>query len=128
MSKEERLVLKQVEREMLWDPQNKKLTASYPWTPAADKMVSNRGQAMAIQEKVEARAVACGQHERLVEAVQTMIDSGALRQLSQFEMDNYRGPVHYVTIFPVYKEESVTTKVRVLKCCHAQSTQWPQSE
>ena len=112
MSKEERTVLERVEKEMKLGPDGK-LVASYPWTPAAEKMVSNRGQALAVQQKIEARAVASGQFARLVEAVNVMIEAGTLRIISREELATYSGPVHYVTIFPVYKEDSVTTKVRV---------------
>jgi uncharacterized membrane protein len=106
-------VLERVDREMVLDKERRRLTASYPWTPAALKMKSNRRQALTVQRKIEERSLASGHHARTVEAVEEMITAGALRELTEGEMVQYKGPVNYITLFPVFKEGSVTTKVRI---------------
>ena len=111
MPREERETLRRVEDNMTLDKASKKLTASYLWRNSADKMISNQGQAIAVQEKIEARAVASGTHTEFVKAVEEMISFGTLREITVEQQSTYQGPVHYVTLL---KEASVSTKVRIV--------------
>ena len=94
MPREEREILRRVEDQMTLDKESRKLTASYPWRNSADKMISNKGQAIAVQEKIEARAVASGTHKEFVKAVEEMISFGTLREITMDEQATYQGPVH----------------------------------
>ena len=42
------------------------------------------------------------------------VDRGAIRKLSQEELDHYQGPISYVTHHPVFKQESTTTLLRIV--------------
>ena len=89
---------------------DKGLTASHPWIPATEKMVSDHLQILVIQQKAETRAITGGLHERLVETVTTMMEVGALSLVWEDEMDSYTKLVNCATISPAYKEESTSTK------------------
>ena len=43
-----------------------------------------------------------------------MVKRSVIRELSQEEMKKYKGPVNYITIFEVKKEESASTTVRLV--------------
>jgi hypothetical protein len=42
------------------------------------------------------------------------MEEGKIRELSKEEMKSWKGPVHYITVFPVIKLESESTKTRVV--------------
>ena len=47
---------------------------------------------------------------------QKFIDRGAIRKLTEEELDGYLGPISYVTHLPVYKPDSATTPLRIVTC------------
>ena len=78
-------------------------------------MKDNRYQALSILLQVEKRLkkddVAC---KAFREQFNDFIERKVIRELSQEEMDNYKGPVNYISIFEVKKEDSASTPIRIV--------------
>ena len=104
---------------MTRDPKDNSITVSYPWKECVDRLKDNSKQAFMIQTNIEKRMVKAGILERYNDEIQKAINAGTLRKLSMDEMKEWVGPTNYNTVFPVIKEESVSTKVRVV-CNSAQ--------
>ena len=74
----------------------------------------NRSQVIAIETKVQERLVRDGLLETYNDVVQDYIDRGVFKKISQEEMDDWKGPVNYVTHHGVTKPDSITTALRVV--------------
>ena len=109
---DQRVVLQQIEEEMVLE--GGRLTASYPWRPAAMKMRNSRQQVLKIQEKIEARNIKTGNLEEFVKEMEKAFEQGTVRKLSQEEMDDYKVPVNYNNHVKVLKEGSSFTRLRIL--------------
>ena len=114
MSKEEREVFEQVEREMVLIPEEQILQGRYPWKPCAEKMRDNLHQVTKIQAAIEKRQIRDGKHVSYNEEFRKMVERGALRLLSEEEMCSWKGPVNYNTLFSVSKDDSVSSKTRIV--------------
>ena len=55
-----------------------------------------------------------GVKESFDEEILKALKAGTIRKLEEKEMNEWTGPVNYNTLFPVIKEESVSTKVRIV--------------
>ena len=58
------------------------------------------------------------------EEMEKAIEAGSVKKLEKEDLEEYSGPVHFITHFPVLKPSSVSTKVRIvanspLKNCHS---------
>ena len=111
-STEDQEVLDRVEKEM--ELQGNHLVGTYPWRKCSEKMRSNREQALTIQAKVEARQIKAGSHTMFQDEVRKAIEAGSVKKLSEEELNEWEGPVNYNNIFEVVKEESLSTKCRVV--------------
>ena len=78
------------------------------------KLSDNFGQVVRIAENEEKML----QRERLLDAFNTkfqnMIELGNIGELSQSEMDEWAGPVHYISIQHVVNPRSTTTPLRLV--------------
>ena len=114
LSPEEQAVVTRVEQEMKVDTISGTITAKYPWKPCVRRMVDNRRQAVRVQSTMEEHMHKVGTHGGYVQEMLKSIKEGKVRRLTDNEMSNWHGPVHYITTFAVLKPESVSTKTRVV--------------
>ena len=63
---------------------------------------------------MERHMVQVGTHRGYVEEMEKSIKEGKVRRLTTQEMEDWHGPLHYITTFAVVKPESVSTKTRVV--------------
>ena len=91
-----------------------KISCTYPWKPCVTRMCDNKRQAQKVQEKMERHMVRTGTHQEFVEEVGKSIEDGRVRLIEPDEIASWHGPVHYVTVFWVFKAGSVSTKTRVV--------------
>ena len=115
ISREKELVVRRVEDSIRYDPVTRKVSVSYPWTSDILKLTDNLGQAVNFQSSVERKllkdpALRDVYNRELLK----FIERGAIVRLSQEEIDNYKGPVSYVTHHAVHKPESITTPLRIV--------------
>ena len=103
-----------VEQEMKVDTISGTITAKYPWKPCVRRMVDNQRQAVRVQSTMEEHMHKVGTHGGYVQEMLKSIKEGKVRRLTDSEMTDWHGPVHYITTFAVLKPESVSTKTRVV--------------
>ena len=114
LTPEEQAVVSRVEQEMRVDSITGTITASYPWKNCAKRMVDNRRQARRIQETMERHMLDVGTHAGYVQEMRKSILEDKVRELMQQEIEEWHGPIHYITTFAVVKPDSVSTKTRVV--------------
>ena len=89
------------------DPSTGRWITPYPYSTDPSILKDNRHQALSILLQVEKRLkkddAAC---KAFREQFNDFIERKVIRELSQEEMDNYKGPVNYISIFEVKKEDS----------------------
>ena len=91
-----------------------KLQIAYPFNRMAFHQRSNSIQAKTIQLRVEELLKKKGVESEYHEEMEKAIDAQALVKLSEDDMFEWKGPVHYVTHFPVINPESSSTRVRIV--------------
>ena len=99
---------------MRLDEKDGKIHVSYPFKPSAWQQKSNYGQAVAVQSNIEKRLVRDGLVESYDKEMNKAISAGSVVELTEQDMKDWTGPVHYLTHFPVIKPSSVTTKLRIV--------------
>ena len=114
ITRDEELVVKMVEDSMWLDKEKQVIHVSYPWKPEADRQVSNRSQALAIQKKVEAKLQKAGRLEEYNVEMKKQIERGAAKPRDVSELENNKGPLNYVAHFAVFNPDSPSTKLRIV--------------
>ena len=99
---------------MRLDERDGKIHVSYPFKPSAWQQKSNYRQAVVVQSNIEKRLVRDGLVEAYDKEMNKAISAGSVIELTEQDMEEWTGPVHYLTHFPVIKPSSVTTKVRIV--------------
>ena len=89
-----------MEEAMEHDPQGNVIRVAYPFTVAADKQPNNYHQVVKVQGKIEERVRKEGLTVIYNEEMDRMIDSGAVRELSQQEMREHQGGCTICPTFP----------------------------
>ena len=107
-------LLARIEREMERNPETGVITASYPWKPCKERMKDNRNQVEKIQKRIESSMHKDGTFNAYQEEMEKAFASGAVRELTSTEMEEWHGPVHFLTLFPIHKASSVSTKLRIV--------------
>ena len=115
ISREKEAVVKRVEDSLIYDAETHKVSVSYPWTQDIQKLSSNVDQVIAFQSSIEKKLL---KDPIMMEAynleLQKFVDRGALVKLTQKELEDYDGPVSYVSHFAVMKPDSTTTPLRIV--------------
>ena len=93
---------------------NGKLKISYPFNERAELQRSNANQARAVQTRVEKTLKAKGVEDEYHREMEKALEAGSIVPVSEGEMAAWKGPVHYVTLFPVINLESTSTKLRIV--------------
>ena len=107
-------VVDRIEKEMERDPETGIISASYPWKPCATRMRNNRNQVEKIQKRIETSMCKDSTFQAYKAEMEKAFQSGAVRELTREETEEWSGPVHFLTLFPVHKEASVSTKLRIV--------------
>ena len=78
------------------------------------KLTDNKTQAIGFQKSVEKKLKKDNNLDIYNKALKRAIDKGYIVKLGKSDIQEYSGPVSYVTHFPVYKPGSKSTPVRVV--------------
>ena len=94
---------------------------AYAWVDDPAKLHDNIGQAIQIAEHEEKKLAREGLTKEFNEKFEEFLNLGTIREISQLEMDTWKGPAHYVSIQHVYKPNNKSTRLRLvinssLKC------------
>ena len=115
LSLEERQGLDAIRSNAHLDPINNRWTTTYPFNSDPHILEDNKEQAIQLMKKQEKRLlkdpIAASKY---CEQYQGFIDRDVLNVITQEEMNNYKGPVCYVSAHEVFKEGSSSTPVRLV--------------
>ena len=115
ISKAEQRELSIIENNLTLDPVEQRWTTRYPYKCDPSILENNRAQVQGLLIRTENRLSrsedTCKKYK---EQFQDFIDRGVFRQLDEKEMEDYQGPSFYVAHHEVYKEDSVSTPVRLV--------------
>ena len=115
ISRDKELVVRRMEDQMTYDQESCRVTVAYPWTEDVLKLRDNIQQATRMQCSVERRLLKdTAMMDAYNHEFQKFLDRGAISEISREEMDQYSGPVSYVTHLPVFKPGSTTTPLRIV--------------
>ena len=112
--KEER-ELALIEKNLSYDKQTNRWIAEYPWIKDPMDLPDNRKVALAMLASTERRLAKSPVHATVYDnQVKDMVNREVTRKLSKDEIDNYKGPVHYISHHEVLKPDSKSTLVRIV--------------
>ena len=87
----------------------------YPWIKDPHDLSDNRQQALAMLRSTEKRLSRDQERSEVYqEQIEDMVTRDVARQLSAKIMDEYNGPVHYISHHEVIKAESTSTPCRIV--------------
>ena len=91
-----------------------RIDATYAWTEDVLKLRDNKGQAIGFEKSVEKKLISEDKMNEYNEELRKAVEKGYLVKLEKEDLDKYKGPVSYVTHFPVYNPKLKSTPVRVV--------------
>ena len=106
--------LRLIESSMVLDKERKMIVAEYPIIKDPTVLSNNRKQAISIQTRIERSLERSGQTSAYNEEFGKMIAQGCMREISQDELDDWRGGINYISHHGVLKPGSTTTPLRIV--------------
>ena len=104
-----------IKENLVLDPVNDIITATYPFEEQPSVLEDNRGQAYALLKKTENRLKANPAHGELYcEQWRDFIDRGVVSEITDAEMREYQGPTFYVSHHEIFKPGSTSTPIRIV--------------
>lgn len=87
----------------------------YPWKKDPKLLLDNRIQAEKKLETLEKRLMMNPDHAKAYDQrMNEMVESKFSRKLSEKELKEYQGPVHYISHYAVVRPEKKSTPVRIV--------------
>ena len=117
LTRREQEELTMIERNIELDVEKQEVTFHYPLIKDPKLLVDNRGTAEAIARSLERALIRQKGVEAYNQEVKAFVDRGTFVQLSREEMEDWTSqgkPVNYISHQPVMKEQSFTTKLRIV--------------
>lgn len=112
--KEER-EYKIIEDKLTYKADQKKWEAGYPWIKDPKALPDNKEAALATLKATEKRLRQNPAHAAVYhKQIESMIERGVARRLTKKEIEDYNGPVFYISHHEVLKPESKTTPCRIV--------------
>ena len=93
---------------------NGRFQVKFPFLVDPSELADNYGQVVRIAESEERKLDREGRMAEFNELFQKLQDLGALEEISDKELMEWSGPVHYVSLQHVIDEDSVTTSFRIV--------------
>ena len=89
--------------------------ATYPWKRSPEDLPDNKVCALGMLKSTERRLAKSEQHQTLhEEQISNMISRRVVRKLTDQEIRNYNGPVHYLSHHEILKPDSQSTPCRIV--------------
>ena len=112
--KEER-EFNQIKSGLHYDEEKEKWTATYPWIKNPSNLVNNKtavlGALKSCERRLKRDEVSATKYQEQMEDMQRR---EVCRKISEAEIENYNGPIHYIPHHEVLKPESESTPVRIV--------------
>ena len=97
-----------------YDEETQTWTASFPWIRDPNELPNNYRVALARLHATEKRLKKSGNGAAYDEQIQDMVRRGVARRLSDAEIRDYKGPVHYIQQHEVANPKSKSTPLRLV--------------
>ncbi|XP_063446979.1 uncharacterized protein LOC134726470 [Mytilus trossulus] len=99
-----------------YDSESQKWEASYPWKRSPSELPNNVNSAKAKLLSTEKRLHKMGKEysESYQNQIEDMVKRNVARKLTEKEIQQYEGPVHYIHHHEVLKPESKSTPIRIV--------------
>ena len=109
----ERAVLKEIEESC--QNQERKWIMKYPWKKDPQSLPNNCPQVLKKLETIERRLVNQPEYANSYnEQIQEMEQLGFARKLTNEEMEDWKGPIHYISHHAIVRPEKKSTPVRIV--------------
>ena len=107
--------LKLIEQNLEYDANMHSWTTEYPWIKDPHELPDNRRAAYRMLISTEKRLSKNPQHAEVYKLqIEDMVNREVARKLTKEEIDNYKGPIHYISHHEVLKPDSKSTPVRIV--------------
>ena len=104
-----------IESELEYNKEEKRWIAEYPWIRDPAELPDNKRASMRMLISTEKRLAKNEEHAIVYwKQIEDMIEREVTRKLSQTELENYKGPIHYISHHVVLKPDSKSTPVRTV--------------
>ncbi|XP_041456247.1 uncharacterized protein LOC121408709 [Lytechinus variegatus] len=88
---------------------------AYPWRKDPNLLPDNRAQAEKVLCSTEKRLARNQDHaDAYVKQMKELVENGFARKLTENEVDQYEGPIHYISHHAVLRPEKRSTPVRIV--------------
>ena len=111
LSRDEAEVVAKQESLMSHNTTEKKIEVQYAWNENLHLLRANKTQAIGFQKSVERKLIKQDELDSYNAEIKKNIENGYLVKLGAEDLENYKGPISYVSHHPVYKA-SKTTPIR----------------
>ena len=107
--------LKLIEAKLEYNREEKRWIAEYPWIRDPSELPDNKKAAIGMLISTEKRQAKNARHAEVYQQkIEDMIDREVARRLSRKELEEYQGPIHYISHHEVLKPDSKSTPVRIV--------------
>ena len=107
--------LKLIETKLEYNKDEKTWITEYPWIKDPSQLPNNKKAAMGMLISTEKRLAKNEKHAEVYQKqIEDMIEREVARKLSHTELENYKGPIHYISHHEVLKPDSKSTPVRIV--------------
>ena len=114
MSQREQYEYRIIESKVIYDTNQGCFHVQYPFTEDPRVLSSNRAQVTRIEEREEKKLIKADLLDFFNNEFDKMIDNGAVVEIPEEEQEEWDGPVHYVPIQHVVREDSSSTPMRIV--------------
>lgn len=116
ISLKEEKELKLIKEGLTYNEKQKRWIASYPWIKDPNNLKNNFKVANARLRTTENRLKKLGTEyaNRYQSEIEDMVKRGVARKLSDEEIQDYKGPIHYIHHHEVLKPDSSSTPLRIV--------------
>lgn len=112
--KEER-ELALIEENLNYDEKAREWIAQYPWLKDPSELPDNKKAAIGKLISTEKRLSRNTEHAKVYQQqIDDMLNRKVARKLTEDELKEYKGPIHYISHHEVLKPDSKTTPVRIV--------------
>ena len=113
LSRVEQHELSVIRENLKLDPINQRITTQYPYKTDPAILKDNREQAIGLMKSLEKRLRKRNYGEKFNEQIAEFISRNVLVEITKKEMEEYEGPVCYVSTNFVEKPDSKSTPIRL---------------
>ena len=101
-----------IESKLEYNKEEKRWITEYPWIRDPVELPDNKRAAMGMLISTEKRLAKNEEHANVYQKqIEGMIEQEVAQKLSKTELENYEGPIHYISHHEVLKPDSKSTPV-----------------